>query len=252
MFLLSDNNYAFPHPDFTSPDGVIAFGGDLSTGRLLEAYAKGIFPWFNPEDPIIWWCPDPRFVLFPDKLRISKSMRPYFNQKKFEVTIDQDFRSIIEACGETKRHAQGNGTWITDDMIEGYFALHEAGFAHSIEVRKNGKIVGGLYGVSLGKVFFGESMFSKVSNASKFGFITITRRLKELDFQLIDCQQETRHLASLGAEAIERSDFLSILQRNSVEKTLIGNWSEILTKQPEDCKDIHPKILSNYTSRIKS
>lgn len=234
-FWLSESHPHFPHPNLARPDGVLAVGGDLSQKRLLSAYRQGIFPWFNPEDPIIWWSPDPRFVLFPEDLRVSKSMRPYFNQKKFEVTMDTDFLAIIDACAKAKREGQSGGTWITEEMKTAYLNLHQEGYAHSIEVRKNGEIVGGLYGIALGKCFFGESMFAKESNASKFGFITLTRRLQELGFWMIDCQQPTRHLASLGALNIPRTDFLKILKRNEAEKTLRGNWQNLLQIAPEDC-----------------
>ncbi len=238
VFWLSENNLSFPHPELASPDGILAAGGDLSPERLLFAYKNGIFPWFNPNDPIIWWSPDPRFVLFPDELRVSKSMRPYFNQKKFEVTIDTDFTAVIEACAQAYRAGQGGGTWITEGMKTGYIELHKRGFAHSIEVRKDGELVGGLYGIAIGKCFYGESMFSHVSNASKFGFITICRRLEELGFWMIDCQQPTQHLESLGGVNIPRKDFLKILKQNETENTLVGNWGEILTKSPEDSDSI--------------
>lgn len=238
IFWLSEDNLSFPHPELATADGILAAGGDLRKERLLEAYKNGIFPWFNPGDPIIWWSPDPRFVLFTDELRVSKSMRPYFNQKRFTVTLDTDFAAVIEACAYAKRQGQGGGTWITDDMIAAYIELHRAGYAHSVEVRKEGKIVGGLYGVSTGKCFFGESMFARESNASKFGFITLCRRLRELGFGMIDCQQPTRHLESLGGVNIPRRDFLKILKRNAAEKTLVGNWGELLEKPPEECAGI--------------
>jgi len=233
-FWLSETKLGFPHPELASADGVLAAGGDLRPERLLLAYKNGIFPWFNPGDPIIWWSPDPRFVLFPEDLRVSKSMRPYFNQKKFEVTIDTDFARVIDACAIAKREGQSGGTWITESMKAGYIELHRQGYAHSIEVRKDGRLVGGLYGIALGKCFFGESMFSTVSNASKFGFITICRRLQELGFWMIDCQQPTNHLASLGGVNILRKDFLKILKRNEAEETLVGNWRDILKMSPKE------------------
>lgn len=226
VFRLPEDEIAFPHPELADPNGILAVGGDLSPERLLLAYEWGIFPWFNPNEPILWWSPDPRFVLFPDELRISKSMRPYFNQRKFEVTFDKEFEHVIRACQQIKRDKQLGGTWITEDMVQAYCKLHELGYAHSVEVWQEGELVGGLYGISLGKVFFGESMFTTVSNASKFGFISLVRQLKAWDFKLIDCQQKTRHLASLGARSVDRALFLEYLERNAMEETLVGKWTE--------------------------
>jgi len=226
VFRLPEDEIAFPHPELADPNGILAVGGDLSPERLLLAYEWGIFPWFNPNEPILWWSPDPRFVLFPDELRISKSMRPYFNQRKFEVTFDKEFERVIRACQQIKRDKQLGGTWITEDMVQAYCKLHELGYAHSVEVWQEGELVGGLYGISLGKVFFGESMFTTVSNASKFGFISLVRQLKAWDFKLIDCQQKTRHLASLGARSVDRGLFLEYLERNAMEETLVGKWTE--------------------------
>ncbi len=229
VFWLSEDEISFPNPELANPDGVLAVGGDLSRERLLKAYSIGLFPWFNPEDPIIWWSPDPRFVLFPDELKISKSMRSYFNKNKFEVTYDQQFEMVMRNCQIQKRKGQSGGTWITEDMINAYVGLHEQGAAHSVEVLKDGKLVGGLYGVSLGKIFFGESMFTHVSNASKFGFISIVRKLKEKGFWLIDCQQQTAHLESLGGRPIPRREFLNYMRKNSSEKSLEGNWNKLFT-----------------------
>ena len=227
IYWLKNDNINFPSPELASEDGIVAVGGDLSVERLLMAYQKGLFPWFNPEDPILWWSPDPRFVLFPAELKVAKSMRPYFNQKKFNISFDQKFEEVIRACSLQPRKGQGGGTWISEEMIEAYCQLHEMGYAHSVEVWKEGKLVGGLYGISLGKCFFGESMFAKVSNASKFGFISLVKKLEALGFNLIDCQQHTRHLESLGARGIPRKDFLNYLRKNELEKTLRGNWSEL-------------------------
>ena len=228
VFWLTDKNMAFPNPELSNEEGILAIGGDLSPQRLLYAYSIGIFPWFNPEDPIIWWSPDPRFVLFPDELKVSKSMRPLFNQKKFTVTIDQAFEEVIKNCASTPRRGQGGGTWISEDMIEAYHRLHQLGFAHSVEVWQEGTLVGGLYGIGLGKCFFGESMFAKASNASKFGFISLVRQLKEQGYWLIDCQQETAHLASLGARSIPRKEFLAILHKNQQEDTFQGSWQDLI------------------------
>jgi leucyl/phenylalanyl-tRNA--protein transferase len=228
IYLLSEDELQFPHPSLTSENGILAVGGDLSAERLILAYQYGIFPWFNEGDPILWWSPDPRFVLFPEELKVSRSMRPYFNQKKFGCTIDRDFGAVIRHCQQNRRGRQaGMGTWITEEMLEAYIRLHELGFAHSVEVWKGDELVGGLYGLAFGKCFFGESMFTKVSNASKFGFISLVRYLEERGFWLIDCQQETRHLASLGARSISREKFLSILEKNREEDGEIGKWDHV-------------------------
>ncbi len=224
VFWLPEDEVIFPDPELADPNGVLAVGGDLSPERLLTAYQMGIFPWFNPNEPMLWWSPDPRFVLFPEKLKVSRSMRPYFNQEKFQVSLDQNFRKVITECQKSRRAGQGGGTWITPEMLEAYCLLHDLGYAHSVEVWDGEELVGGLYGISLGKVFFGESMFAKVSNASKFGFISLVRWLRERDYWMIDCQQETRHLASLGAERIDRTDFLQWLEKNEEERTMVGKW----------------------------
>lgn len=221
--MILKSNLWFPNVEESSEEGILAIGGDLSVERLILAYSKGIFPWYSDESPILWWSPDPRFVLLPSQLKISKSMRPLFNQNKFRVTFDQNFEEVIKNCQNIKREDQP-GTWITADMIKAYIKLHKKGYAHSVEVWLGKELVGGLYGVSLGKVFFGESMFAKVSNASKFGFITLVEHLKQKGFLLIDCQQETKHLESLGAVAIKRKDFIEFLNNNDIEETYLGSW----------------------------
>jgi leucyl/phenylalanyl-tRNA--protein transferase len=217
---LSPFDIYFPKPESADSEGIVAYGGDLSPRRLLIAYSKGIFPWYNEGEPILWWSPDPRMVLFPDEIKIAKSMRSFFNQGKFKVTYDIDFQGVMTQCMQANREGQ-YGTWINPDMIAAYTALHKMGFAHSVEVWHEGEIVGGLYGIAIGRVFFGESMFTKVSNASKFGFITFVKKLKELGFWLIDCQQETRHLASLGARPIPRAAFCDILSKNENEPLIL-------------------------------
>ena len=218
---LSDDDIYFPNPaHFDTPD-VVAYGGDLSTKRLLLAYSLGIFPWYNEDEPILWWSPDPRMVLFPDDLKFPKSMRPYFNQNKFKVTYNVDFQGVMHACMTNNRQGQEEGSWINDDMIKVYTDLNRLGYAHSVEVWEDGVMVGGLYGVAIGRVFFGESMFTKVPNASKFGFISLVNHLKTLGFWLIDCQQETRHLASLGAKPIPRADFIEIMKKNENEPNFL-------------------------------
>lgn len=225
VFWLPDNSNTFPNPALANEDGILAIGGDLSPERILKAYELGIFPWFNPDDPIIWWSPDPRFVLFPEELKVQKSMRPYFNNNRFQITADQQFEEVMRQCQTAKRGGQGGGTWITEEMIKGYVAIHEQGLAHSIEVWQDEELIGGLYGVSLGKCFFGESMFTRVNNASKFGFISLVRELEKRNFQLIDCQQPTRHLRNLGARAIARTDFLKILKKNKNYVRRSEDWS---------------------------
>lgn len=202
----------FPPVSETHDSGIIAVGGDLSAERLLLAYNSGIFPWFEDGEPITWWSPQWRMVLFLDDLKISKSMRNILNRNVFKVTFNQDFKAVISNCQSVKREGQ-NGTWITDDMIAAYCKLHELGHAQSVEVWQNDQLVGGLYGVDLGHVFCGESMFSKVSNASKVAFIHLVQKLKKEGYLQLDCQVYNEHLESLGCVEIEREDFLRVLKR---------------------------------------
>ncbi len=221
-----DDSLWFPSPEFAWNDGILAVGGDLSAERLLLAYRMGIFPWFNEGEAILWWSPNPRYVLFPDRLKVSKSMRKVIRKEEFEVTYDTDFKAVITACRETR--IQGDfGTWITGDMLEAYHNLHRMGYAHSVEVWQEGELVGGLYGISLGKFFFGESKFTKVSNASKTGFIHLVKNLEQCGFEFIDCQQGTPHLISLGAEPMNRTDFLDSIASISESNTLKGSWTDI-------------------------
>lgn len=230
VFWLDDESLDFPAPELATPEGIIAVGGDLSAERLLTAYSEGIFPWFNEGDPILWWSPDPRFVLFPSELVVSRSMRPYFNQKKFQVSFDRDFEGVMRNCQQSNRNGQSGDTWITEDMIQAYVQVHRLGYAHSVEVWQEDELVGGLYGISLGKIFFGESMFAKVSNASKYGFITLVQNLREKGFVLIDCQQQTQHLGSLGARPISRKSFLQYLEENKKQETLTGSWTQFFAE----------------------
>lgn len=219
-----DNTFSFPHPSTADANGVLAIGGDLHPERLLLAYQYGIFPWFSEGDPVIWWHPDPRFILYPKQVRISKSMKPYLKMEKLTVTFDTCFEHVMEHCQKISRKDQ-SGTWITEDFIDSYEYLHQMGYAHSVEVWKGDELVGGLYGVSLGKVFFGESMFSKVSNASKLALISLCRVLDKRGFYLIDCQIANKHLESMGGQFITRADFMSCLRRNIFEETKMGSWT---------------------------
>ncbi|HET6256273.1 MAG TPA: leucyl/phenylalanyl-tRNA--protein transferase [Puia sp.] len=208
MFILN-NELLFPPQELAEPDGLLAVGGDLSRERLLLGYRQGIFPWYEGHH-ILWWCPDPRFVLFPPQLRVSKSMRQLIRRQTFEFRIDSDFRQVISRCKTISRRGQ-ESTWITDEVREAYIALHLAGYAHSAEVWQGPALVGGLYGIRMGKVFFGESMFSTVSNASKYAFILYVQQLQSEGVELIDCQVYTEHLESLGARMIPRPEFLQLL-----------------------------------------
>ena len=210
MYYLSLDLF-FPPVSETNEDGVLAIGGDLSSERLQLAYKSGIFPWFEEGEPIMWWSPNPRMVLFLDKLIVSKSMRNILNRKIFTVTFNLNFRDVISNCQNIERDGQ-NGTWITNDMTEAYCKLHELGIAKSVEVWQDQILVGGLYGIDLGEVFCGESMFSKVSNASKVAFIALVNKLKKEDYKLLDCQVYNPHLESLGCREIDRTDFMEILK----------------------------------------
>ena len=199
----------FPPLDEANSEGLLAVGGDLSPERVLYAYQNGIFPWYESDQPVLWWAPDPRFVLYPHKLKVSKSTKQMMRNQSFEITINRNFKAVIETCANVKRNAQ-SGTWITDEMIQTYCDLHQRGIAKSVEVWQNKKLVGGLYGVELNDtIFCGESMFSYVSNASKIGFITFVQNSK---YKLIDCQLHTNHLESLGAEPISRLEFMKYLK----------------------------------------
>lgn len=199
----------FPDVSEASADGLLAIGGDLTPERLVHAYSKGIFPWFQDEEPILWWSPDPRFVLFPQDLKVSKSMKQVLRKGTFIITENKAFKAVIENCAKAKRNGQ-QGTWITDEMIKSYLQLHHLGYAKSVEVWQNDELVGGLYGIEINDtIFCGESMFAKVSNASKVGFITF---IKNSNYKLIDCQLHTKHLQSLGAKNISRLEFIDYLK----------------------------------------
>ena len=215
----------FPPVEAACADGLLAIGGDVSTDRLLLAYRSGIFPWYAEYSPILWWAPDPRTLLLPDEIRISDSMHRVMRSGRFEITFDCDFAAVIEACSKVPRPGQ-DGTWITRRMLDAYVLLHEEGYAHSVEAWREGQLAGGLYGVSIGKAFFGESMFANESNASKAALIGLVEKLRENDFCFIDCQVHTPHLESLGARPIQRSRFMEMLQQALRDETITGNWGD--------------------------
>lgn len=211
IYFLSEN-LEFPPVTQANEEGLLAVGGDLSVERLLLAYKNGIFPWFNEGSLILWWSPDPRMVLFPEKIKVSKSMQKVFKNNQFKITKNTCFKEVIENCAKMERKGQ-EGTWITKTIKTAYLKLHELGIAQSYEVWEENKLVGGLYGIDLGHIFCGESMFSLVANASKAAFIHLAKELHHKNYQLIDCQIYTSHLESLGAEEISRKSFLDLLQR---------------------------------------
>lgn len=222
---LLDEEPVFPSPQLADPEGLLAVGGDLSPERLINAYASGIFPWFSDGDPLLWWSPDPRMVLFPGDIHVSKSMAKILDKKLFSITFDKKFETVIANCRESRLNREG--TWITQEMEEAYIKLHQLGICHSVEVWETGKtdkLAGGLYGVSLGRAFFGESMFFTVPNSSKVAFITLARTLFKNNFLMIDCQVPNPHLKSLGAHEIPRVQFLEILTKSLQFDTLIGKW----------------------------
>ncbi|MAZ27869.1 MAG: leucyl/phenylalanyl-tRNA--protein transferase [Cytophagaceae bacterium] len=212
IYQLRSSDKTFPSPENADYDGLLAYGGDLSAERLLQAYNQGIFPWYSSNEPILWWSPNPRMVLFPGEVKVSKSMRKVLRDATLTVTYNTAFTEVILNCRRMKRTGQ-SGTWITDEMLEAYIELHEKGFAQSVEVWQDDELVGGLYGVDLEdkKVFCGESMFAKVSNASKIALISLSRKLEKKGYHLIDCQVHTNHLQSMGAREIPRSEFLNYL-----------------------------------------
>ncbi|MEQ1558509.1 MAG: leucyl/phenylalanyl-tRNA--protein transferase [Methyloglobulus sp.] len=215
LTLLDPNNPEQNFPPINGalviPDGLLAVGGCLSKTRLLNAYRQGVFPWNSPDEPILWWSPDPRLVVFPDKLIISHSLSKTLRKQKFMVTTDQAFADVVAACAQPRK--QEAGTWITDGILQAYHELHMSGYAHSAEVWLDGKLVGGLYGVAIGQVFFGESMFHTKTDASKVAFVTLVGRLKQWGYRLVDCQVSTSHLISLGAEEISRIEFANLLDQ---------------------------------------
>lgn len=223
-FMLLRGDYRFPDPELAmdDPNGLLCIGGDLSAERLLAAYERGIFPWYSDGQPILWWTPNPRAVLFPDELKISRSLRKTLRKGEFEVTLDNAFSAVIDGCATPRD--DGLGTWITREMKRAYETLHDEGYAHSVECWYQGELVGGLYGVALGGVFYGESMFSRMSDASKVAFVHLVQQLKYWNFAVIDCQVGSAHLFSLGAREIGRESFMVLLQQHRHEQGHIGHW----------------------------
>jgi len=220
---LSKYSSTFPNPRMASDEGLLAYGGDLSSHRLLFAYKKGIFPWYSEGDPILWWSPNPRLLLYPDRFILRKSFRRVLRSGKFTVTFDRHFSEVIGHCSTVYREGQ-EASWIVPEIIEAYTRLHEEGFGHSVEVHLKGKLVGGLYGVAFGKAFFGESMFSLVSDASKVAFKALSDVLGDRGYDFIDCQMKTDHMVGLGAQVIERDIFLDALEVSITKETDFGKW----------------------------
>lgn len=226
IILRPDNRLRFPPVEYATTEGLLAVGGDLSSERLLEAYRHGIFPWYSAGQPILWWSPDPRAVLYPERLKIRRSLKQTIRRGHFCVRFDTAFRDVMLACAAPRDQYPGGGTWITDEMIEAYCHLHELGFAHSVETWHDERLVGGLYGVALGGVFFGESMFSRATDASKVALVALAERLRTWGFALIDCQVPSAHLASLGAEEILRARFLAELAQGLTRPGRPGRWRD--------------------------
>lgn len=229
--LPDDERIRFPDPEGADERGILCVGGNLSPGVVLSAYSQGIFPWFSDDDPILWWSPDPRFVLFPGEVRVSESMRKVLKKGGFELSLDTDFRAVMEECAAVPRRGQ-DGTWITSDMVEAYVRLHKLGYAHSVEARLDGVLVGGLYGVSLGRLFCGESMFSRAPNASKAALIALAWRLKDEGFLVIDSQVRTDHVASMGGREIPRSEYLDLVRKASALAPSRGDWGALFPDFP--------------------
>ena len=225
MISSTESHSSFPPVEnaLREPNGLLAVGGDLSPQRLLEAYSKGIFPWFNADEPILWWSPNPRMVLFPKEIKISRSLRKTLKKEHYQIRTDDSFTQVMHACASSRKGQ--TGTWIHPEMIAAYTALHDMGLAHCVETWMDGELVGGLYGVALGQVFFGESMFSRVSDASKIALVHLAKQLQRWEFGLIDCQVKTGHLTSLGAREIPRSEFSQQLDRLIADTKPGNKWS---------------------------
>jgi leucyl/phenylalanyl-tRNA--protein transferase len=234
VFYLTEDPLLFPRPGLAEPGGLLAVGGDLCVERLVAAYRRGIFPWYDADTPILWWSPDPRPILFPECVHVSHRLERTIRSGKFSVTLDRDFAGVIRGCAGVSRTV-GDGTWIVPEMIEAYERLHAAGYAHSVEAWLDGELVGGAYGVAIGRAFFGESMFHRVTDASKVAFVTLCRRLACMGYHFIDCQQETRHLASFGAVPIRRSEFLKRLEVARMCDPE-GEWNAEATESKENAR----------------
>ena len=226
-------SHEFPNPRYVGEEGLLAFGGDLNPNRILKAYRTGIFPWFNPDDPILWWSPNPRMLLYPKEFKMSKSFRRVLRNKGFEVKFDHNFKSVIDMCGDIPRPNQ-EGTWLTKEMKEAYIELHDIGFAHSVETYYNGELVGGLYGIAMGKVFFGESMFSLVPNASKVALKALSSICVKKSYDFIDCQVETPHMLNWGARLVDRDTFLDQLEKSQNHSTDFGLWRDWIWQYREE------------------
>jgi leucyl/phenylalanyl-tRNA--protein transferase len=222
VFQLTDE-ILFPPPEYAEPEGLLAIGGDLTSERLLEAYSHGIFPWYDEGDPILWWSPDPRMVIRPEEFHPSKSLHKIIKKETFRVTMDTAFEEVIRACSKLPRKNQA-GTWITHDMLNAYIQLHKEGYGHSVECWEGDTLVGGLYGLSIGNMFFGESMFSKKANASKVAFNALCQKLAEWKFEWVDCQLHNEHLESLGAYTISREEYMEHLKLGVTQETRKGTW----------------------------
>lgn len=224
VFRLPEYEISFPHPRFADSSGILAIGGDLNPERLLLAYQNGIFPWYEYGEEILWWCITPRLILNPKKIKVSKSMRNILNQNKFQIKFDTQFIEVMHSCRSTLRKGQ-SGSWIHYELMDAFIKLHQAHYAHSVEVYQKDELVGGLYGLSIGRMFCGESMFSKIPNASKVALISLCSLLEKKGFELIDCQQDTPHLRSMGAELISRNDFFRFLETNQSYEMIQENWN---------------------------
>ncbi|MCP4372878.1 MAG: leucyl/phenylalanyl-tRNA--protein transferase [Deltaproteobacteria bacterium] len=222
VFYLTDE-HIFPPPHLAEKEGLLAVGGDLSQDRLLLAYHMGIFPWYSDEEPVLWWSPDPRLVLYPKEIKVSKTLKRIIKKDKFHITMDHAFAGVIRECAQI-RAENNEGTWINEDMMKAYFRLHQSGYAHSVEAWYEGGLIGGLYGVSLGKSFFGESMFTRISNASNVALVKLVEYLAALSFDMVDCQVRTEHMIRFGAREVPRDLFLQQLNESLGKQTIKGKW----------------------------
>ncbi len=240
MFRLNRHDLRFPPVDRASPEGLLAVGGDLRPERLLEAYRHGIFPWYNDDQPILWWSPDPRAVLFPEKLHVPRTLHRTMRRGLFTVTLDTCFRQVMQQCAGPRPQYPEGGTWITADMLDAYTHLHELGYAHSVETWQEGRLVGGLYGVAIGGAFFAESMFTRIDDASKVALVTLFRQLEAWGFRVIDCQQSSPHVKRFGAEEISRRNFITFLTEAVTLPDRKGRWAFDATDETERSQQSGP------------